>query len=56
MIRFIALAVLCTALGGCWSTIVNSYSGDPTLKGNAVLVETPANVPVQPDGGGGGGS
>jgi len=54
MIRLIALAVLCAALGGCWSTIVNSYSGDPTLKGNAVLVETPANVPAQPDGGGGG--
>jgi len=54
MIRFIALVVLCTALGGCWSTIINSYSGDPTLKGNSVLVDSPSNVPVQPDGGGGG--
>jgi hypothetical protein len=55
MIRLLAIILLCTALGGCWSSVINAYSGqDTTLRGNAILVEPPANVPVQPDGGGGG--
>jgi len=57
LIPIALVIVVSIALGGCFASIVNAYSGqDTTLKGNDLLVNSPANSPVLPDGGGGAGS
>jgi hypothetical protein len=55
LIPFAIVLAVSLALGGCFASIINAYSGqDTTLKGNDILVTGPANAPVLPDGGGGG--
>jgi hypothetical protein len=56
-ISLIVVIAVSLTLGGCFTSVINAYSvsgQDPTLKGNEVLINSPANAPVQPDGGGGG--
>jgi hypothetical protein len=51
----IAVIAISLVLGGCFTSVINAYSvsgQDPTFKGNEVLNNSPANTPVQPDGGG----
>jgi FlaG/FlaF family flagellin (archaellin) len=55
VISVIAVIAVSLALGGCFASVINAYSvsgQDPTYKGNEVLTKGPANVPVQPQGGG----
>jgi hypothetical protein len=53
VISVIVVFAISLALGGCFASIINAYSGqDTTLKSNETLINHPANVPVQPDGGG----
>jgi hypothetical protein len=55
VISVIVVLAISLVLGGCFASIINAYSGqDTTLRGNDILTSTPANVPVSPDGGGGG--
>jgi hypothetical protein len=56
VMSLIVVIAVSLALGGCFTSVINAYSvsgQDTTFKGNEVLINSPANTPVQPDGGGG---
>ena len=55
IISAIVVIAISLALGGCFASVINAYSGgqDTTLRGNDILSSNPGSAPVQPDGGGG---